>query len=90
MNGSKAKLFMEMKTALYFLYNQILEYYPQELQIAQLIQIFNIYVQGSAIVGLQSQGFNVELPDSQVMSIGNFLLEGPFIGFRGFVRKALV
>ena len=44
MNGSKAKLFMEMKTALYFLYNQILEYYPQELQIAQLIQIFNIYV----------------------------------------------
>ena len=42
MNGSKAKLFMEMKTALYFLYNQILEYYPQELQIAQLIQMYPV------------------------------------------------
>ena len=58
--------------------------HPAHLR-AALKRIFNIYVQGSAIAGAQTQGFNVEIPDGQVMSIGNFLLQGPFIDFKGFV-----
>ncbi len=50
-----------------------------------LRRIFNVYVQGSALVGLQGPRGNVELDDGQTLSIGKFLLQGPFIGFRGFV-----
>jgi len=50
-----------------------------------LRRIFNVYVQGSALVGLQGPRGEVALDDGQTLSIGNFLLKGPFIGFRGFV-----
>jgi len=51
---------------------------------AALRRIFNVYVQGTALVGFQGPRGEVALDDGQTLTIGNFLLQGPFIGFRGF------
>ena len=51
---------------------------------AALKRIFGVYVQGSALAGAMTHGYNVEMGDGKTISIGDFLLTGPYIGFRGF------
>ena len=45
--------------------------------------IFKVYIRGNALAGLQSTGSEVAISNRQ-LALSKFLLEGPFISWRGF------
>jgi hypothetical protein len=46
--------------------------------------VFRVYIRGNALAGLQTTGSEVALDNRQI-ALNRFLLEGPFMSWRGFV-----